>query len=62
MQVVYESCGGLDGHAKRVVAWLVKPGRKEIRTFAPMSEELWPLVDGLTREGCSHVAIESRGV
>src|SRR5215831_4759976 len=62
MQVVYESCCGLDVHAKTVVACLIKQGRKEIRTFATMTAELLQLLDWLTREGCRHVAIESTGV
>src|SRR5262245_16356976 len=62
MQVVYESCCGLDVHAKTVVACLLKSGRKEIRTFATMTEELLQLLEWLTHEGCTHVAIESTGV
>ena len=62
MQVVYECCCGLDVHAKTVVACLLKPGRKEIRTFSTMTEDLLQLLDWLTREGCTHVAMESTGV
>ena len=62
MHVVYDCCCGLDVHAKTVVACLLKPGRKEIRTFSTMSEDLLQLLDWLTGEGCTHVAIESTGV
>lgn len=62
MEVVYECCGGLDVHAKTVVACVIKKGRKEIRTFATMTEELLHLGDWLSSEGCTHVAIESTGV
>ena len=62
MEVGYECCGGLDVQAKTVVACLVTKGRKEIRTFATMTEELLQLGDGLTSAGCTHVAIESTGV
>lgn len=62
MEVVYECCCGLDVHAKTVVACVIKKGRKEIRTFATMTEELLHLGDWLTSEGCTHVAIESTGV
>ena len=62
MEVVYESCCGLDVHAKTVVACVVKKGRKEIRTFATMTEELLHLGEWLTSEGCTQVAIESTGV
>jgi len=45
-----------------VVACLVTKGRKEIRTFATMTDELLQLGDWLNRAGCTHVAIESTGV
>src|SRR5712664_4769500 len=62
MEVVYECCCGLDVHAKTVVACLVTKGRKEIRTFATMTDELLQLGDWLSSVGCTHVAIESTGV
>src|SRR5262245_44650407 len=62
MEVVYECCCGLDVHAKTVVACLITRGRKEIRTFATMTDELLQLGDWLSSEGCTHVAIESTGV
>ena len=62
MEVVYECCGGLDVHAKTVVACLSKNGRKEVRTFATMTDELLQLADWLVQAGCTHVAIESTGV
>ena len=40
MEVGYECCCGLDGQAKTVVACLVTKGRKELRTFATMTDEL----------------------
>jgi len=52
----------LDVHAKTVVACLVTKGRKEIRTFATMTDELLQLGDWLSSVGCTHVAIESTGV
>jgi transposase len=61
MEVVYECCCGLDVHAKTVVACLVTQGRKEICTFATMTEELLELGDWLSSAGCTHVAIESTG-
>ena len=51
MEVVYECCGGLDVHAKTVVACVIKKGRKAIRTFATMTEELLHLGDWLSSEG-----------
>ena len=62
MEEVYECCCGLDVHAKTVVACLVTKGRKEIRTFATMTDELLQLGDWLSSAGCTHVAIESTGV
>ena len=62
MEVVYECCCGLDVHAKTVVACLITKGRKEIRTFATMTDELLQLGDWLSSAGCTHVAIESTGV
>lgn len=37
-------------------------GRKEIRTFATMTDELLQLGDWLSSVNCTHVAIESTGV
>jgi transposase len=62
MEVGYECCCGLDVHAKTVVACLVTKGRKEIRPFATMTDELLQLGDWLSSAGCTHVAIESTGV
>jgi transposase len=62
MEVLYEICAGLDVHARTVVACLIRKGRKTIRTFGTMTEELLRLLDWLKAEGCTHVAIESTGV
>lgn len=62
MEILYRSCGGLDVHAQTVVACLIKDGRKETRTFSTMTDDLLGLLDWLTAEGCTHVAIESTGV
>ena len=62
MEVLYACCCGIDVHAKMLVACLLKPGKKEVRTFSTMTEDLLRLLDWLTQEGCTHVAIESTGV
>lgn len=62
MEVLYEICAGLDVHARTVVACLIVRGRKTIRTFGTMTEDLLRLLDWLKAEGCTHVAIESTGV
>ena len=62
MEVLYACCCGIDVHAKMLVACLLKQGRKETRTFSTMTDDLLRLLDWLTAEGCTHVAIESTGV
>ncbi len=62
MEVLYESCCGIDVHAKMLVACLNKEGQKETRTYSTMTDDLLRLLDWLTAEGCTQVAIESTGV
>jgi transposase len=62
MEVLYACCCGIDVHAKMLVACVLKQGKKEVRTFSTMTEDLLHLLDWLTQEGCTHVAIESTGV
>jgi transposase len=62
MNIIHDCCCGLDVHAKTVVACLIKHGRKQILTFSTMTDDLLRLLDWLTAEGCTHVAIESTGV
>jgi len=62
MQILYPCCCGLDVHARNVVACLMRDGRKQIRTFSTMTDDLLALSDWLTAEDCTHVAIESTGV
>jgi transposase len=62
MEVLYACCCGIDVHAKMLVACLIKAGKKEVRTFSTMTEDLLRLLDWLTQAGCTHVAMESTGV
>jgi transposase len=62
MQVVYPICGGIDVHAKMLVACLRQNGQRETRTFSTMTDDLLRLRDWLVESHCSHVAIESTGV
>jgi len=63
MKVVHEICGGIDVHAKMLVACLLLAnGEKEIRTFSTMTDDLLRLRDWLLAVHCTHVAIESTGV
>jgi transposase len=62
MQVVHKRCCGLDIHKKTIVACLLTRAGKQTRTFGAMTEELWELVDWLTDQQVTHVAMESTGV
>ena len=62
MEVLYHCCCGIDIHAKTAVACLIKDGKKQTRTFSTMTDDLLRLLDWLSNEGCTHVAIESTGV
>ena len=62
MECLYTHCCGLDVHAKTVVACLLTPDQKQVRTFGTMSQDLLALADWLRAAGCTHVAIESTGV
>jgi transposase len=62
MEVLYACCCGIDVHVKMLVACLIKNGQKETRTYSTMTDDLLRLLDWLTAEGCTHVAIESTGV
>ncbi len=62
MEVVHPRCSGLDVHKKTVVACVLVPGRKEVRTFGTVTAELLRLGDWLQEEGVTHVAMESTGV
>lgn len=43
-------------------ACVLKQGKKAVRTFSTMTEDLLHLLDWLSQEGCTHGAIESTGV
>lgn len=62
MEVVHERCAGLDVHKKTVVACVLRPEGKEIRTFSTMTEDLLQLTEWLQERGCRAVAMESTGV
>jgi transposase len=62
MEVVHPRCSGLDVHKKTVVACVMVPGRKEVRTFGTVTAELLRLSDWLQSEGVTTVAMESTGV
>src|SRR6476659_427160 len=62
MEVLYTCCCGIDVHARMLVACLIKQGKKHLRTFSTMTDDLLCLLDWLKAEACTHVAIESTGV
>lgn len=62
MEVLYPRCCGLDVHQKTVVACLITPDGKEIRTFKTMTSDLLQLADWIVAKGITHVAMESTGV
>src|SRR5215207_6961199 len=67
MEVVYETCCGLDVHQATVVACVRRWGERrrrtgEVRTFGTTTKELLGLVDWLAELGVTHVAMESTGV
>jgi transposase len=62
MRVIHERCAGLDVHKKTVVACVLTPQEKEIRTFSTLTADLIGLVDWLQSKGCRAVAMESTGV
>lgn len=62
MQIIHHRCCGIDVHAKTVVVCLIKSGRREIRTYSTMTDDLLVLCDWLVSEGCTQAAIESTGI
>ena len=62
MEVVHERCCGLDVHKETVVACVLTPNGKALRTFGTMTRELMALADWLGELGVTTVAMESTGV
>lgn len=62
MEVLHSHCCGLDVHKKSVVACVITPAGKELRTFGTITAELMALAEWLQTVGCTHVAMESTGV
>jgi len=66
MEVLYPHCAGLDVHKKTVVACVTHTdgrgrGRNVLRTFSTETPTLLELVDWLTQEGITHIAMEATG-
>lgn len=62
LEVVNERCCGLDIHKKNVVACIITPEIKEVRTFGTMTDDLLELLDWVIKHSCTSVAMESTGV
>jgi transposase len=62
MEIIHRCCCGIDVHAKSLVVCLIKNGKKQIRTYSTMTDDLLAMLDWLMSEGCQQVAIESTGV
>ncbi len=67
LDAIRECCAGLDVHQANVVACVLKgplenKPEKQIREFPTVLSGLLELLDWLTEQGCSEVAMESTGV
>ena len=62
MEIVREYVSGLDVHKKSVVAAVITPQGRRVKTFPTTSRALLELVDWLEAEGVRHVAMESTGI
>jgi transposase len=62
MKVVYSHCCGLDVHKQTIVACLLTPETKEVRTFGTTTRAIREMGNWLIQAGCTHVAMESTGV
>jgi len=67
MQVIHETCAGMDVHKKDVKVCLVRRDEKgqrqqEVRPFGTMTKDLLAMRDWLQDSGCKVVAMESTGV
>src|SRR5438270_17022 len=67
MDTLYACCAGLDVHKNTVVVCVRRLDAKgkvkrQVRTFGTMTRHILELGDWLTREGVTHMAMESTGV
>lgn len=62
MNVIYERCCGIDVHKKMIMACIIVKGKKEIRGFGTMTDDLIELIAWIKETNCQVVAMESTGV
>jgi len=62
MQILHDRCCGFDVHKKSIMACVLTPEGKEIRTFGTMTEEIIDLANWIESKRCTIVTMESTGV
>jgi transposase len=62
LEVVHERCCGLDVHKKNVVACVITPAGRQVRSFGTMTPDLLQMLGWLQAQAVTHVAMESTGV
>lgn len=62
MKTMLERCCGLDVHKKSVVACVITPEVREVKTYHTTTAGLRQLVSWLQSKGVGHLAMESTGV
>jgi transposase len=67
MEAIIPCCAGFDVHSKTVAVCIRRTSKlgeihSEVRTFRTLTRDLLDLCDWLSREGVTHVAMESTGV
>jgi hypothetical protein len=62
MELIYERCCGIDVHKKMVMACIFVKGKKEIKKFGTLTDELEEMIAWIRENGCEVVAMESTGV
>lgn len=61
MEVIYERCCGLDVHKDSITACLIAGGKKEIKMFGTVTDELMNFIDWAKENDVQCVAMESTG-
>lgn len=61
MEVIYERCCGLDIHKASITACVIVRGKKEIRTFGTMTDDLLQMTAFLKERDVQMTAMESTG-
>ena len=61
MEVVYERCCGMDIHKASITACVISGGKKELRTFGTMTDDLLQMTAFLKERNVQMTAMESTG-